>query len=458
LTAAIVLARTGVHTTVLEAQPTIGGGARSAELTLPGFLHDVCSAVHPLAVSSPAFRSMPLKQHGLEWIYSPAPLTHPLDDGSAVVLHRSVEATADGLGADGPAWHRACDWLARNWNDLTEDILAPPLHLPKHPFLLARFGALSARSASSAARAHFQTERARALFAGNAAHSFLPLETLVSGAFGWILVLSGHGAGWPIARGGSQKIADALVSYLGELGGSVSPNTQVQSLNELREADLMLFDVTPRQLLEIAGDRLPPAYRRKLARYRYGPGVFKMDWALNGPIPWKAAECRLSATVHVGGTLDEIAASERGPWEGRMEERPFVLVAQPSVFDASRAPEGMHTAWAYCHVPNGSTADVSDRIEAQIERFAPGFHARIIGRSGMNTALLAEHNANLQGGDINGGAATLRQLVARPASSLYRTPVRGMYLCSASTPPCGGVHGMCGYHAARAALHDLRRQ
>ena len=368
-----------------------------------------------------------------------------------------MSETADSLGADGPAWRRAFEWLARHWDELAADILAPLLHFPKHPLLMARFGALTVRSAASAARAHFQTEQARALFAGNAAHSFLPLDKLLSGSFGWMLTLSGHGAGWPVPRGGSQKISDALVSYLGELGGRVSPNTRVRSINELRDADLLLFDVSPRQLLEIAGERLPSEYRRKLEHYRYGPGVFKMDWALNGPIPWRAAECRLSATVHVGGTLDEIAASERAPWEGRIDERPFVLVAQPSLFDPSRAPAGMHTAWAYCHVPNGSTVDVSNNIEAQIERFAPGFRSRTIGRSAMDTVALAEHNANLQGGDINGGAATLKQMLARPTSSLYRTPVRGLYLCSASTPPTGGVHGMCGYHAARAALSDLRK-
>ena len=453
LTAAIVLAQAGVSTTVLEAQPSIGGGTRSAPLTLPGFVHDVCSAVHPLAVSSPAFRSFPLAEHGLEWIHPGAPLAHPLDDGTVAVLYRSLDETAQRLGRDAKAWRGAVGTLVARWHDLAGDILGP-LRIPDHAFTFARFGMLAPWPATTTARTLFRTVAARALFAGIAAHSVLPLESAMSSAIGWVLAIAAHGGGWPIPRGGSQSIANALASYLSSVGGGIVPNTTVRSLNELRDADLILCDISPRQLLQIAGDRLPGQYRRKLKKYRYGPGVFKMDWALDGPIPWTSPDCTLAATVHVGGSLEEIAAAERAPWAGTLDRRPFVLLAQPSLFDPSRAPAGKHTAWAYCHVPNGSTANVSQNIEGQIERFAPGFRARILARSTMNTADLECHNANLQGGDINGGAQTLSQFFLRPTRSMYRTPVRGLYLCSASTPPGGGVHGMCGYQAARCALSD----
>ncbi len=454
LTAAITLARAGVHATVLEAQPTIGGGTCSAELTLPGFVHDVCSAVHPMAVSSPAFRSFPLAEHGLEWIYPSAAVAHPLDDGSAAVLYPSVEETAQRLGRDNAAWRRAVGPLATHWDDLISDILGP-LRFPSHPLVLARFGLLAPWPATVSARLLFHTTHARALFAGVAAHSVLPLEDPLSSAIGWVLTLAGHAVGWPIPRGGSQSIANALASYLKSLGGEIIPNANVSSLDELRDADVILGDITPYQLLRIGGEGLPENYRRTLEKFRYGPGVFKMDWALDGPIPWKAGECAQAATVHVGGTLEEVAASERAPWAGKIDQRPFILLAQPSLFDLSRAPAGKHTAWAYCHVPNGSTVDVSDRIESQIERFAPGFRSLILGRSLMNTADLEARNANLHGGDINGGAQSFSQFFIRPARGLYRTPVRGLYFCSSSTPPGGGVHGMCGYYAARCALADL---
>ena len=453
LAAAITLAREGVAVTLLEARNTIGGGASSAELTLPGCVHDVCSAVHPLAVSSPVFASFPLAEHGLRWIVPPLALAHPLDDGSAAVLANSLEETAEGLGRDGRLYRRLLAPLVPRWPELTAELLAP-LHLPAHPLLLARFGMLAAWPAAWAARAVFREPKGRALFAGLAAHSVLPLENISSSAIGWVLALAAHAVGWPIPEGGSQKIADALASYFRSLGGKIVTGTEVRSLDELGPADAVLCDLTPAQLLFVAGNRLPESFRRKLRDYRYGPGTFKLDWALSGPIPWSAPECARAGTVHVGGGLDETAASERAPWEGRASERPFVLVAQPSLFDPTRAPPGKQTAWAYCHVPNGSREDMTERIEAQIERFAPGFRARILARHAMGPAELEGHDANLVGGDITGGAQNLGQLFLRPTRSLYRTPSPGLYLCSASTPPGAGVHGMCGYHAAKAALRD----
>ena len=451
LTAAIVLARAGLRVTVLEAQPTIGGGLRSAELTLPGFVHDVCSAVHPLALSSPAFRSFPLHEHGLEWVHPLSPLAHPLDGGECVLVDVSVRDTAARLGSDESRYRRAIDPLTARWEGLMEDVLAPP-HWPKHPASFARFGLMAAWPATFAARTAFHSTEAQAVFAGMAAHSCLPLEALGSGAFGWILALSAHAVGWPVARGGSQRIADALISYLRSLGGEVEANRKVESLDELEAGALVLCDVTPRQLIPMGASRFPDWYLKKLEKYRYGPGVFKVDWAMKTPIPWRNPECARAATVHIGGTLEEIAESERAPWRGGVSERPFVLLAQPSLFDASRAPAGRHTAWAYCHVPNGSHENMTARIEAQVERFAPGFRAAILARHTMGVAEMEARNANLVGGDINGGAADLRQLFLRPSLSMYRTPAPGVYLCSASTPPGGGVHGMSGFHAARRAL------
>jgi phytoene dehydrogenase-like protein len=446
LTAAITLARAGLAVTVLEAQSTVGGGIRSAQLTLPGFTHDICSAVHPMAISSPIFATMPLREHGLEWIQPPIAVAHPLDGGDA--------ATLDNLGEVAAAFHREMRFLGVHWNELLQDILAPP-HIPKHPLVLARFGLLSVWSASRVARTLFRGEQARTFFAGMAAHSILPLEMPGSAAFGWVLALAAKAVGWPIPRGGSQYIASALASYFELLGGLMQTNHEIRSLRELPPNALVLCDVTPRQLLKIAGDRLPASYCEKLQRYRYGPGVFKMDWALNSPIPWRNADCKRAATIHLGGSLDEIALSERAAWTGSSSRRPFVLLAQPSLFDGSRAPTGKHTAWAYCHVPNGSSEDMTHAIETQVERFAPGFHSAIMARHVSPPAALEAHNANLVGGDINGGAANLGQLFLRPTRSLYRTPIPGLFLCSSSTPPGGGVHGMCGFHAANAALSGI---
>jgi phytoene dehydrogenase-like protein len=456
LAAAIRLAQSGLKVTVIEAEATVGGGARSAELTLPGFVHDVCSAVHPLALSSPFFRTLPLEEHGLEWIQPPVALAHPLDDGTAVLLYRSVQATAAGLGVDGSAYRKLVEPLAHGWDELARDLLGP-MRFPKHPISVAKFGVHALGTARSLATSNFSGERARALFAGLSAHSMLPLEKMATAAFGLVLAASGHAVGWPFPRGGAQKISDALASHLQSLGGAIITGLRVDSLDQLSPALAILCDVTPRQLLKISESRLPDSYNRKLERYRYGPGAFKVDWALSAPIPWRARECALAGTVHIGGTLEEIAASERAPWEGEHAERPFVILAQPTLFDPSRAPEGKHIAWAYCHVPNGSTFDMLERIETQIERFAPGFREVILARSVMNTAALEAHNPNLVGGDINGGAQDVGQLFMRPTSRLYSTPAPRVYLCSASTPPGGGVHGMCGYFAAGSVLRGLAR-
>jgi phytoene dehydrogenase-like protein len=453
LAAAIVLAQAGVRVTVYEAADRAGGGLRSAALTLPGFTHDVCATVHALGVSSPLFRDLPLQQHGLEWIAPPAPLAHPLDDGTAVMLERCVEATAQGLGPDRRAYERLMRPLVSRAQPLLDELLAF-WHWPRHPLLLARFGVAAARSAMTLARQAFQGPRAQALFAGLAAHSVLPLDQLPSSAFGLVLGIAAHAGGWPFARGGSQRLADALVAHLRSLGGELVTGARIESLKQLPSADALLCDLAPRHLARLAADRLPASYRDRLSRYRYGPGVFKMDWALSGPIPWTAAECGRAGTVHLGGTLEEIAQSERDAWQGRLSARPFVLLTQPSLFDPTRSPPGSHTAWAYCHVPNGSTADMTDAIEAQIERFAPGFRSGILARHARTTRDLERENPNCVGGDVTGGAQNLGQLLARPVASFvpHLTPANGLYLCSASTPPGGGVHGMCGYHAARAAL------
>ena len=443
LTAAIMLARGGCQVLVHEGAAQIGGGARSAELTLPGFVHDVCSAAHPMSVSSPAFEQFPLAAHGLEWIHPEAPLAHPLDDGTAAVLERSVEATARGLGGDGDAWRRLMEPLVEAWPRLRHDVLAPP-HFPRHPLLLAQFGMKAIGSASGLVESRFRGPRARALFAGIAAHASLPLEARPTAAVGLTLGVAAHAVGWPFPRGGAQRISDALAAYLRSLGGEVLAGS---SVTVLPEAPIVLCDVTPRQFLALAGQRVAGPFREALARYRYGPGAFKMDWALDGPIPWTAKECARAGTVHVGGTFEEIAA-----WERSHSGRPFVLLVQPTLFDPSRAPAGKHTAWGYCHVPNASSVDMAGAIEDQIERFAPGFRARILARSVLTPAALERFNPNLVGGDINGGSIALGQFFLRPTRRLYATPLEGVYLCSSSTPPGGGVHGMCGYHAARVAL------
>ncbi|HKP52970.1 MAG TPA: NAD(P)/FAD-dependent oxidoreductase [Chloroflexia bacterium] len=460
LAAAITLARAGRSVLVLEGKETIGGGSRSAALTLPGFTHDVCSAIHPLGLASPFMRSLPLQEHGLEWIHPSAPLAHPLDDGTAIMLERTVAATGTSanLGRDGKSYRKLMGPLVRDWHRLAEDILGP-LRFPRHPIALARFGVKALLSASLLAKMTFKEERARAIFAGMAAHSMLPLERPPTASFGLVLATLAHVVGWPVARGGSQQIANAMASYFCSLGGEIVTGRLVESLDELPTAQAVLFDVTPRQLLQITGDHLPPGYRRQLRRYRYGPGVFKVDWALDGPIPWKAEECARAATVHLGGTIEEIAASERAIWHGQHYERPFVLLAQQSLFDATRAPEGKHTVWAYCHVPHGSALDMTERIEGQVARFAPGFRDRVLARHTMSAPEMQQYNPNYIGGDINGGIQDLRQLFTRPTPRLtpYRTPARGIYICSSSTPPGGGVHGMCGHFAARTALGDLFR-
>jgi phytoene dehydrogenase-like protein len=456
LAAAITLARAGKSVLLREGAPTIGGSARSLPLTLPGFVHDVCSTVHALARVSPFLQSLPLAEQGLELLDPPLPFAHPFDDGSAAVLERSVEATADLLGDDAAAYRALLGPLVRGWEQLSPDLLGPP-RLPRHPILMMRFGLRGLPSARSLVERNFVTAHARALFAGAAAHSILPLDWSATSAFGLVLTASAHAAGWPIARGGSQNLVAALASIFRSFGGEIVTGAPVVSLDDLPRSRMVLCDVTPRQLLKIAGDRLPSHYRHRLGRYRYGPGTFKLDWALSGPIPWKAPACARAATVHVCGTFEEIAVAEAAPWRGEHTDRPFVLLVQPSLFDPSRAPAGQHTAWAYCHVPHGSTVDRTEAIENQIERFAPGFRSLILARHGMNSADFERYNPNLVGGDINGGSQDITQLFTRPVVRLnpYKTPVKGLYICSASTPPGGGVHGMCGHFAARAALKEL---
>jgi phytoene dehydrogenase-like protein len=450
LAAAIVLSRAGLSVQVLEASETVGGAARSAELTLPGFVHDVCSSVYPMAVSSPFFTTLPLREHGLEWAHPDVPMAHPLDDGSAVLLHRSLDDTCAGLGVDGPAWRELMTPLLDECPGLLFDLLGP-LRIPRHPLGMIHMGREGIRSARSLAETRFQTARARALFAGLAAHSVLSLDEPASAAFGLMLAVTAHFAGWPFARGGAQRLSDALAACF---PGEIRTGLRVKSLEEVLPACLVLCDLTPRPFLDIAGHRLPATYREKLERYRYGPGAYKMDWALSAPIPWRAKECAQAGTVHLGGSLEEIAVSEAAARRDKYAPQPFVLLAQPSLFDPMRAPEGKHTAWAYCHVPNGSPEPMLDRIEQQIERFAPGFSDIVLARHVMPPAELERHNPNLVGGDVTGGVADLTQLFLRPTIGMYSTPVRGLYLCSASTPPGGGVHGMCGYFAARRALRD----
>ena len=462
LAAAITLARAGRSVRVYEAAPDAGGGMRTSELTLPGFRHDLCATIIPLTVASPFFRSVDLAARGVELIHPEAPFAHPLDNGGAVVLERSVEATAAGLGGrDGRAWRRLFGPLVRSADELASEILRPVVHLPRHPLVLARFGLPALLSAERLARSLFRDTPARALFAGVAAHAMLRLDRPLSASYGLALATFGHAVGWPMARGGSSTVTDALVAELRDLGGEVVTGHRVDAIASLPAARAVLFDVTPRQVLAIAGDRLPARVRRSAARFRYGPGVFKVDWALDGPVPWTAAGPRRAATVHLGGTLEEVAAAEAEVAAGRHPERPYVLFVQHGPWDPSRSPAsppGQTTAWAYCHVPSGSTVDMTDRIEAQVERFAPGFRDRIIGRSVHGPAAMEAHNANYVGGDINGGIGDIRQLLFRPWPALdpYRLGA-GLYLCSSSTPPGGGIHGMSGFHAARSALrHELR--
>ncbi len=454
LAAAIVLARAGRKVLVLEAEETIGGGVRSAELTLPGFVHDVCSAVYPFGAASPLFRTLPLSSHGLEWIQPPAAVAHPFDDGTAAVVERSVENTAAGLGVDAAAYTRLMQPLVRDWPRLEGSVLGP-LRLPHHPWAVARFGIKALRSARHVAMQTFAGHRARGVLGGMAAHGMLPLDQPLTAGFGLVLGLMAHAVGWPVPRGGAQAITDALAGHLRSLGGEIASGSRVDSIDDLPRTRAILCDLSPKPLLRIAGHRFPDWYRRKLESYRYGMGVFKVDWALSGPIPWRAVECARAATVHLGGTFDDIAASEREAWSGRHPDRPFVLLAQPSLFDPSRAPRGGHTAWAYCHVPSGSQVDMLGRIEEQIERFAPGFRDRVLARHTAGPADIERRNANFAGGDIASGVSDLGQFFLRPTRRLYSTPVPGLYVCSAATPPGVGVHGMCGYFAARRAFEEV---
>ncbi len=454
LAAAIILAQAGLQVDVLEAELTPGGAARTLELTLPGFRHDFGSAVYPLGAGSPFFSSLPLIEHGLEWIHSPAALAHPLDDGTAVMLERDLDKTRDSLGIDGSAWDKLMRPFVEHWSEFAPEILRPVSFVPRHPWLMARFGMVAIRSAQSVAR-RFRSQRTRALFAGLAAHSFLSLDEPLSGAFAILMAVPAHAVGWPIPRGGAQSLTNALCSYLSTFGSKVNTSSPVQSLAPLATYDLLLCDLTPQQLVKIGGQSLSGSYKRRLGRYRYGAGVFKVDYALNAPIPWRAPSCLRAATVHLGGSFEEIAASEKAVRIGHVAERPFVLLAQPSLFDCSRAPEGKHTAWAYCHVPNGSKENMLERLEDQIERFAPGFRGCILARRVFSPADLESMDANLVGGDIGGGVMDIRQFLFRPTWRHYATSSRKIYLCSASTPPGGGVHGMCGYHAAKMALSRL---
>jgi len=452
LTAAILLAQAGRRVTVYEAEQSIGGGSRSAELTLPGFVHDVCSAIHPLGIGSPVFRAFPLEKFGLQWVHPDIPLAHPLDDGSAAVLARSVEETAGRLGEDAASYRRLMSSAVQHWDEMLALVLSP--RVPRHPWLLTRLGWEALQPITRLARKRFRGQEARALFAGLGAHAMLPLEHLGTSVIALALGIAGHAVGWPFPRGGSQMIANALAAYAQSLGVEIRTGTRVTSLKELPRGADVLCDITPRQLLNIGGQELPPALRRSLKRYRYGMAAYKADWALSGPIPWKAEECRRAGTVHLGGALDEIAGAERATWQGQHPERPFVLLAQHTLFDSTRAPAGRHTAWAYCHVPNGSQENMLPRIEAQIERFAPGFQKLILARSVMPPAQLEAHNANLVGGDISGGSMEFRQMFLRMTSRLATTSPWRVCLCSSSTFPGPGVHGMCGYFAAKACLRS----
>ncbi|HEY1062004.1 MAG TPA: NAD(P)/FAD-dependent oxidoreductase [Daejeonella sp.] len=455
LSAAITLQQAGLSVLILEAKDTTGGGLRSAELTLPGFLHDICSAIHPLAAGSPFFNSLPLEQHGLEYIYPGLAAAHPFDDGTAAALSGSVEETAETLGIDRESYINLLKPLVKNWPGMVKDLLGP-LHFPKHPIDMAAFGLNALRSATSLA-GKFNTKEARGLWAGMAAHSMQPLSNLGTSAFGLVLMATGHLKGWPVPKGGSKIIANALVSYFLSIGGKIETGMPVRSMKDIPASKVVLFDLTPKQILEIAGESFSTIYSWQLGRYRYGMGVFKIDWALDGPIPFTARECRKAGTVHLGNTYEEIAKGEGMTNAGVLPEKPFVLLAQQSLFDSLRAPEGKHTAWAYCHVPNGSEKDMTNAIENQVERFAPGFKDLILAKHTMNTREIEAYNPNYIGGDINGGVIDIGQLFTRPALRIspYRTSARGLYICSSSTPPGGGVHGMCGYNAAKQALKDI---
>ncbi len=455
LAAAITLQQKGLSVLIVEAKKTIGGGLRSQSLTLPGFTHDVCSAVHPLAIASPFFANLPLGDYGLEFIAPPVHAAHPFDDGSAGVLTSSLEQTAAALGKDEKIYLKHIQPLVKEWSKIVSDVLAP-FHFPENPIAMASFGMQALKSAQQFSK-QFSTEKAKGLWAGMAAHAIQPLSNSATSAIGLVLLTVGHVNGWPVPKSGSQAIADALLNYFKSLGGAMMTDFQVNKINQLPSAKALLFDVTPKQLVEIAGDQFSAFYKWQLKKYRYGMGVFKMDWALSGPVPFVNEDCRKAGTIHLGNTFNEIATAEQETAKGKHPEKPFVLLSQPSVFDPTRSPAGKHTLWAYCHVPNGSTTDMTSAIENQIERFAPGFKDLILERHVMNTQQMQVYNPNYIGGDINGGVIDIRQLYTRPALRLspYRTSAKGIYICSSSTPPGGGVHGMCGYHAAQTALKDL---
>ena len=454
LAAAIILAQAGRSVRVYEAQPTLGGGARSAELTLPGFVHDLGSAIHPMAAGSPFFRSLPLERHGLEWVQPEIALAHPFDDGSAAALYPSLEQTCAGLEVDGDAYGKLMSPFVKRWEALSGEFLQPLLHLPRHPFFLAGFGWSAVQPVTLLAKRLFRGEHARGLFAGLGGHSLLPLEAPASTSFALVLAAAGHAVGWPLPRGGAQKISDALAGFLRGLGGEIEVNRPVEDLDQLPPTRTTLLDLSVWRAGKVAASRLPASFRRRLERFPHGPGIFKVDYALDGPVPWKSDLCRRAGTVHLGGSLEEVAASEREVAAGRVPKRPFILAAQQSVCDPTRAPAGKHTLWAYCHAPLGCEVDLTPRIEAQIERFAPGFRDRVLSRYVSGPREVEASNASLVGGDISGGATNLWHLLARPRLSVspYRLPGKGLYLCSSSTPPGGGVHGMCGYHAANTAL------
>lgn len=457
LAAAIALAQRGLSVLVVEGADTLGGGVRSAELTRPGFIHDVCSSVYPMVLATPFFKTLPLAEHGVEWIHPPSLVAHPFDDGTAAVLKKSAEETAAALGSDASAYRDLLAPLVARSETLMQELVGP-LRIPRHPLLAMKFGWPAIKSGRGFAESYFRTDTARALWAGLAAHAVLPLERRPGAAIALMLAIAGHAAGWPFVKGGAQKLTDGLASYFRSLGGEIVTGHWVKTIDDLPPAKAVLLDVSPKQAIALAGHRLPKRYMKQLGKYRHGPGVFKVDWALAGPIPWAAPECRTAGTIHLGGKLPEIADAERAPFEGRHADQPFVLLVQPSLFDGSRAPAGQHTAWGYCHVPNGSTEDMTERIERQVERFAPGFRDTILARHTMSPAAMERYNPNYIGGDISGGVADFFQLFTRPVArwNPYTTPERYLFLCSSSTPPGGGVHGMCGYFAAQAALSRVR--
>ena len=461
LAAALVLAQAGLRVDVYEAEAQPGGAARTMPLTLPGFLHDAGSAVHPFAVGSPFFDSLPLSKHGLQWVHGDAPLAHPLDDGSAVVMEREFSRLGSAIGPDVESWRRLVEPFSRNWNEFAEDALGPAVRVPSHPLRMARLGMTLLQSAEKFARSHFHEPRTRALFGGLAGHSCLSLQEPMSATIGLVFAVTLHAVGWPIPRGGAQAITSALIGYLRTLGGEVHSSRRIDqaAFRELQaDSDIVLFDTAPHHFIKIAGSAIRPGYRKMFERFEHGPGAFKVDYALSEAVPWRLAECGRAITLHLGGSFDEIAASEDAVTRGRISDRPFVLAAQPTLFDESRAPAGKHVLWAYCHVPNGCDIDMTERIEAQIERFAPGFRDCILARRVSSPAALEAMDANLVGGDVSGGTPSLRQTIFRPTLHGYATGTAGLYLCSASTPPGGGVHGMCGYHAAQSALRELTRK